>query len=136
LLPLPSVAAAVDGSPSPALDQVERELTERIETLIGQLGNKNYAARERAQAELVRFGLAAFDLLLDAEENDDIEIALRARYLIHSMQIAWTREGDSPEVKSALRGYERKNATERQSSIDRLATLGDFVGLEGLSRIV
>jgi len=107
----------------------------RIQKLIGLLGDENYATRERAQAELARLGLAAFDALLEAQEHDDVEVALRARYLVRGMDVGWVREDDPPEVKAILRGYEAADAEHRRSILDRLAMEEAQLGTEALCRL-
>lgn len=109
--------------------------TAQIQNLIAQLGADRFATREKAQAELARLGLAAFDALIDAQESDDVEVALRARYLVRGMNIGWVREDDPPEVKAILRGYEAADAEHRRSILDRLAMEDDFLGTEALCRI-
>ncbi len=106
-----------------------------IEQLIRQLGSPAYASREKAQAALERLGLDAFDALNEAQNDDDIEVALRARYLVRSMQVNWSREDDSPVVKQLLRGYGNKPESERRSLMEQLALLGRD-GLVPLCRLV
>jgi tetratricopeptide (TPR) repeat protein len=106
-----------------------------IAELIRQLGAPAYASREKAQAALERLGLEAFDALNDAQNDDDIEIALRARYLVRSMQVNWSRDDDSPVVKQLLRGYGNKPDSERRSLMEQLALLGQD-GLAPLCRLV
>jgi tetratricopeptide (TPR) repeat protein len=109
--------------------------TARIQKLIAQLGDKNYSTREKAQAELARLGLAAFDALLDAQESDNVEVALRSRYLVRGMNIGWVREDDPPEVKAILRGYEAADNDHRRSILDRLSMEDNYIGVEALCRL-
>ena len=44
----------------------------KVDRLITQLGDSQYANRVRAQEELKQLGLAAFDALHRAQEHDDI----------------------------------------------------------------
>ena len=103
--------------------------------LIRKLGHESYATREKAQAELSRMGLAAFDALLEAQDDDDIEVAMRATYLVRGMKIGWVREDDPPEVKAILRGYEAAGVEHRRSILDRLALEDAYVGTEALCRL-
>jgi tetratricopeptide (TPR) repeat protein len=112
------------------------ELETRIATLIQQLGAGEYATRERAQAELRRLRLDAFDALNEAQFNDDIEIAMSARYLVRSMQVTWVSEDDAPEVKQLLRGYGDRPESERRGLVDQLALLGADQALRPLCRLV
>ncbi|HUY36720.1 MAG TPA: tetratricopeptide repeat protein [Pirellulales bacterium] len=108
----------------------------RIARLIEQLGDGDYFVRERAQQELVQIGFEAFDALSAAEDHDDVEVAARAKYLVRTMRIDWTAEGDPAEVKSLLLTYPSANETARLELIKRLAALPDDKGLLVLCRIV
>lgn len=115
-------------------DQDQRQ--QQIAALIEQLGANDYFQRQRAQQELAAIGFEAFDALSEAENHEDIEISLRARYLVRLMQVAWVVEGDPPEVKSLLEDYESKSEPERIALIKRLAGLEDNDGLAVLCRMV
>ena len=78
----------------------------RIRQLVQQLGDTDYNVRQRAQDDLAKLGFAAFDLLSEAAESEDLEIATRAKYLLHLMRVQWTREDDPPAVKALLDGYD------------------------------
>lgn len=118
-----------------AVDERAAQVDARIQKLIDQLGSRHYATRERAQAELASLGLAAFDALLEAQHNDNVEIALRARYLVRGMDIGWVREDDPPEIKSILRGYEQAGIEQRRSIMDRLALEENAAAVEALCRL-
>lgn len=122
----PETAASND--PSQALDA-------RIRKLIEQLGDPQYATRERAQGELKRLGLTAFDALYEAQNHDDIEISLRAQYLVRSLTVDWANEDDPVEVKRILRGYSDKKEKQRKTLMDQLARLPDWMGAEALARL-
>ena len=91
-------------------DMVDR----RIAQLIEQLGDKQFAARQRAQQELVKLGFDAFDALADAEASDDPEIAMQAGYLVRLIRAEWTREGDPRPVQQILKDYEQRQAAYEQ----------------------
>lgn len=129
------VASAASRAAADQRESSADKLNARIDELIEQLGAKSYATREKAQAELARLGLVAFDALLEAENHDNIEIALRARYLARGMNIVWVREDDPPEVKAILRGYEAADAEHRRSILDRLAMEDRYLGTEALCRL-
>lgn len=112
------------------------ELDRQIQQLISQLGSPQYFRRERAQAELERLGGVAFDAIRDAQFSDDIEIALRAKYLVRRLQVRWYDEHDPPEVRRVLRSYGEQPVPERRSRMDRLAALDDQQGLIPLCRLV
>ncbi|MCL4206910.1 MAG: tetratricopeptide repeat protein [Pirellulaceae bacterium] len=125
---------AADADRTPA-SGIERDAAD-VKRLIGDLGSREFALRERAQAELQRLGLAAFDALHDAQESDDIEIAIRSRYLLRSLDLRWAREDDPLPVKEILRGYGNKSASERRNLLEQLGALGDGQGIGALCRIV
>jgi hypothetical protein len=131
----PSAASPAATQPPPAAQPLAADLDARINELIQQLGAAEYATRERAQEELRRLRLDAFDALNEAQLNDDIEIALTARYLVNSMQVNWSSEDDSPEVKQLLRGYGSRNEADRRSALDQLAARGAEQGIRPLCRL-
>ena len=128
------IANTLSAADRPQIDENHEEAA-RIEMLIQQLGHERYATREKAQAELARLGLAAFDALLTAQESDDVEISLRARYLVRGMNVGWVREDDPQEVKAILRGYEAAGVEHRRSILDRLAMEEGYIGTEALCRL-
>ena len=119
----------------PTDKKVTDALEARMNGLIRQLGDDDFATRERAQAELARFGLEAFDVLCEARQSDDIEIRLRARYLLQSMKVNWALDTDPPNVKKILANYSSQGDAERATRMDRLAKLEDGAGLTALCRL-
>lgn len=128
----PADGRPADSRPAAGADQRQQH----IQSLIEQLGADDYFARQRAQQELAALGFEAFDALTEAENHEDIEIGLRARYLVRLMNVAWVVESDPPEVKSLLEDYESKSEPERIALIKRLAALEDDDGLAVLCRMV
>jgi tetratricopeptide (TPR) repeat protein len=119
----------------PGADSAAR--SKRIETLIAQLGNDDYFARERAQQELAEIGFEAFDALSEAaDNNDDIEIKRRAAYLVRMMRLASVVDSDPPEIKALLGDYENRSEPERIALIKQVAALADDKGLAVLCRLV
>lgn len=108
----------------------------RVSELIEQLGSTHYATRERAAAELSQLGLEAFDALHDAQQHQDIEVAERARYLINSMKVVWSRPTDSADVKRLLKDYSQQPLNDRRTRIGQLARLDGVEGLDALCRLV
>jgi tetratricopeptide (TPR) repeat protein len=109
---------------------------QRTAALINQLGDPQYAVRQQAQEELAKLGPEAFDVLVAAEENDDLEIAARARYLVHLIRIDWIHETDSPLVKEALTDYDSKNLRERRAVMLRLVEMPRSEALAPLCRLI
>jgi len=113
----------------------QQQLQARLAELIEQLGSPQFAVREKAHEQLRGLGLAAFDALLDAQQDKDIEIALRARYLLRGMPIQWVRETDPAAVQSMLRDYGQLGRDERLNRMQLLAGLENSQGIEALCRI-
>jgi len=107
-----------------------------IEELIRRLGSDSFTEREQAQAQLAQFGFAAFDALLVAEQDNDIEIAARARYLVRLMQVQWVHEGDSPTVRRMLERYDALDESDRLKLIRQLSQLPGGEGVVPLCRLV
>jgi tetratricopeptide (TPR) repeat protein len=109
---------------------------QRVAQLIERLGADDFAAREKAQSELAQLGLEAYDALFQAQSHHDPEIALRARYLVRSMNVRWFSQGDPPKVVALLKDYSGDlPEAERRSRIDRLAALEQGMGLVPLVRL-
>ena len=107
-----------------------------VAALIRQLGDEQYSLRQQAQEELARLGADAFDALVAAEQNDDIEIASRAAYLVHLIRIDWVHDSDSPQVKELLRDYENLPEDGRRECMQRLTEIGSDTGLGPLCRLI
>ncbi len=106
-----------------------------IAQLISQLGDDQYLTRRRAELQLLELGADAFDWLQAAGNHPDLEIATRARYLLHRIHIEWARQGDSDKVQAIFDRYEGLSYAERQVRIDQLAALDARQGLGALCRI-
>ncbi len=108
---------------------------QRVRQLVEQLGAHEYATREKAQAELSQMGLLALEVLIDAQQHDDIEIAIRARQLVKSMPIRWDAKQDAPKVSRLMNRYGSRDLAERGQVIKQLADLPERMGLVALCRI-
>jgi Flp pilus assembly protein TadD len=129
LLPGHGLVAA-DLKPSP-LDP----RSDRVARWIEDLGHPAFAVRERAEADLLAQGFAAFDALSVAEESADLEISQRARFLLRSMTAHWVRESDPPAVHKILDEYEQKSDQQRADAMERLALMPDDAGVSALCRL-
>ena len=109
--------------------------SQRIEKMIRQLGSSQFAARERAEAELAELGLAALDALNQAQFDDDVEIAIRASRLIRSIQVTWTSSEDPKQVRQLLTGYGKLPYSDRRRAIDNLALVPSGGALPAISRL-
>lgn len=108
----------------------------RIQQLIAQLGSDDYAVRQRAQEELVKFGFDAYEELSEAANHPDLEVASRARYLLRLIRVQWTAENDPPAVKKILQDYGMHSPEIRLRKIAMLARLLKGAGLPALCRLV
>ena len=95
-LSAPEVFAARDGATD------NQRPKSAVRQLIADLGSEPYAARRRAEEQLLRLGPEAFDELKLAENNSDLEIAERVRYIVQRMRVQWIHPEDAPEVRRAL----------------------------------
>lgn len=130
---------AISGSGGPAKSQNvsenSAEATEHIRRLIRQLGDSQYSARRAAGAKLRQIGAEAFDLLHEATNDTDPEVAASAQYLLRQITVRWVQNDDSPAVRSLLRDYDRQADSVRLRRIGELAALGNGDGIAGLCRI-
>lgn len=131
-----AIAAGATGAERRAALEEPGQLEARIAELIEQLGSQQYARRELAQERLRKLGLVAFDALLDASHHDDVEIALRARYLVRSMPVQWSVPEDTQPVRSILRNYSQASREERRNRMQQLAALPEEAGILALCRLM
>ena len=138
----PATSASLARAPEALAPQIERESAaaaraKKIESLIVQLGADDFFVRERAQQELADIGYEAFDALSEvADHYDDIEIKLRAGYLVRMMRLASVVDSDPPEIKELLGNYENLSEAERIALIKQVAAQPDEKGLPVLCRLV
>lgn len=114
----------------------EDQADERLAKLIQQLGNPQYAQRQRAQDEIIKLGFAAFDALSAAEDHEDPEIATRAHYLVNLIDIKWAHEGDSAPIKAVLANYDGLSAEKRMFLMRHILKLPQDDGLGVLCRLI
>ncbi|MFO0901843.1 MAG: hypothetical protein U0939_02515 [Pirellulales bacterium] len=107
----------------------------RIQKLILELGSDQFPIRTRAQAELERIGVPAFDALDEAKDHDDVEVALRVRYLLRMLSANWAQDDDPPEVKAVLKAYGEQVDAERRTRMERLAAYNHVHAISALSRL-
>jgi tetratricopeptide (TPR) repeat protein len=106
-----------------------------IEALVERLGSQQYREREAAAAALAAAGPDAIDpLLAAAEQSDDLEIAMRARWLVDVLPLV-SRE-DPAEVSSLLAAYRTQSVSDRLKTMHRLLRLDEDIGIEPLARLV
>ena len=106
-----------------------------IERLVTELGNPDYAVRETASDRLASLGHDAADALLTAAEvSDDLELALRARWLADPGSPL--RDSDPAEVRRLLEDLAKAVGSERIRIMHQLLRLPDDAGIEPLARLV
>jgi len=127
-----AIAALAAG---PAVAVPEQAGAASIEALIDCLGDADYNRRESAAAALKALGPAAVDALLAAAEtNDDLEVALRARWLVDAIPLQLPH--DPPEVVALLERFKRRDFAERVQAMHRLLRVDGDAGIEPLARVV
>lgn len=103
--------------------ETTQENTAVIERLVRQLGNDKYVLREQAQEELTRIGAPSLDALTSALVSDDVEVVIRARYLLTAITVDWARDTDSAQLRGLLKDYGKKKETQRLAIIDKLGRI-------------
>lgn len=107
----------------------------RIARLIRELAADQFIVRERAQAELEGIGVAAFDALDDVRDSEDVELAMRVRYLLRVQTAAWIQDDDPPEVRGVLMRYGEQSEVDRRTQMERLVAYGNSRALAALCRL-
>jgi len=132
--PLVGEGALAGEGASVAEDAANDKLNE-IRQLIAQLGDEQYLQRQLAETKLLQMGVDAFAELQAAETHSDLEIAIRAKYIVNQIQIEWARPTDSAVVRSIMARFGELPQVSRLSKIAQLSRL-DEQGLGALCRIV
>jgi tetratricopeptide (TPR) repeat protein len=136
LFGMPAAGRAAESPSTPASPAASEQTEKKIAQLIAQLGDKEYAVRQRAQDELVKFGFSAYEALNAASNHADFEIASRARYLLRLIRSQWASDNDPAEAKKLLEGYELLEIDERARRIARLVRLPNCGGTPVLCRLI
>ncbi|MFM8538152.1 MAG: hypothetical protein ACKOES_08810, partial [Planctomycetaceae bacterium] len=112
LVTLVTGAAGVGAAPV-----AEHAAPDVIAELVGQLGAGDYAVREIAAARIVELGGPAADARLTAAETStDLEVALRARWLVEAMPATLGAADDAPAAAALI---DRFQAARRDSDMLR-----------------
>jgi Flp pilus assembly protein TadD len=130
-----SVAIATARAATRGESRPNRVSQSAIEQLIAQLGDEEYAVRRRAEEQLLKLGLQAFDALQAAEDHDDLEIAERVQFIVQQMAIDWVQTDDPGDVRRLLTRYGDLSEANRGDRVRQLAELDDRAGLGALCRI-
>ena len=127
---LPITAQAITTS---AGDDVTNQ--QKITALITALGDSDYATRESATQQLRTVADHAIDQLLDAaNQSKDLEIALRAQWILETVSL--TGPDDPPEVKDLLNNFSNRSLSQQISALSRLVRLENNVGVQPLARLI
>jgi len=106
-----------------------------VVALISQLGDERPAVRDLASERLTELGgLAADELIRAAESNGDLEVALRARWLVDRLPLV--ADSDPPRVVAILERLPRLGMAERLRQMHVLLRLDGDSGIEPLARLV
>ncbi|MEI6240468.1 MAG: hypothetical protein WCR51_08760 [Planctomycetia bacterium] len=136
LLRLPSVAFATLACLAFTTPRgtADTGVQDTLAALIASLGDDDYHRRETAAAELKALGPTAIDALLAAAETSgDLEVALRARWLVET--IPFEMPHDPPEVVKLLSRFKRRDFDDRVQAMHRLLRVDDDAGIEPLARV-
>ena len=106
-----------------------------IQELIEKLGDPDYRVRESAERELLRWGVEAYEPLLEALAHPDPEVASRARYLLRIIPTRIDAAEDSADVREMLGYYESGSPEVRQSILRILASMAKGEGWPALARL-
>jgi hypothetical protein len=93
-------------------DRADQADHKAIAKWISQLGDRNFAVREKASDNLWRAGSAAVSLLRQAARSDNAEVAARARYLLD--RIRYDVPPDTPLDLAKLVGEYRSGDVNQQ----------------------
>ena len=113
-----------------------REIQARVQELIRRLGADSFVERESAQQQLTDLGLNAFDALADAQDDPDLEIAERARYILSRLRVSWANEEENEAVRRLLKDFDARTTEERFERLRQLARFAAAESAMALTRIV
>jgi tetratricopeptide (TPR) repeat protein len=123
-LPVGAVSAAPLAQPPTAVD-----------VLVVDLGSPEYAVRESAALQLLALGATATDALLTAAETSrDLEVALRARWIVEMLPTTLDDPDDPPVVAKLVDRLDDGSVPERARVLLRLLRLDDDAGIEAVAR--
>lgn len=110
--------------------------TDNVQELITQLGDDDYLLRQRAENRLLKRGVEVFVELQAASNHADLEIGIRAKYLLSKIKVEWTRSTDTAQVRAIMSRYGQLSFEDRRMKIAELAKLEPEQGFGALCRIV
>jgi tetratricopeptide (TPR) repeat protein len=114
VLTLPALAPAAPATP-PAADQIDR--------WVEQLGDNDFATRQKASQHLWEAGKAAEAALERAGKSDDLEVRRRAAEILEKFR--WGIYPDTPkEVVTQIERYQSGTQQTKQEAVRKLFDLG------------
>ncbi len=131
-----AILIVVLGIPSAPAGEAPSASPEQLRQLVQRLGHPEYAIRQHAEEELGRLGFRAFEVLEEAAESPDLEVARRAQMLLRELRQHYEQPDDPPAVKNLLTGYDALSTRERLQRIRELARQPDGSGVPALCRLV
>lgn len=126
---------AQDASVRPADRPSRSQATQEAHRWVELLGSESFAQRQEAHRVLLAMRHDAYDVLLEASKDSNVEIRLAAQSLLEHLQIQWTRSTDSEEVAKLLKGYGDRPSDERWVWIQRLSKVHSISGRVALARV-
>jgi len=109
--------------------------TGEIQLLIDQLGDEQYLQRQLAETRLIERGAEAFTGLQAALHHPDLEIVVRAKYILNQISIEWARPTDPAVVQSIMARYGELAQASRLAKVAQLARLENEQGFGPLCRV-
>ena len=125
------VSAAVENIPSTTRPTVTADT---VQDLIRELGAEEFAARERAQSELSRLGLTAFESLEEAYDHEDFEIRMRVRRLLDEVRGPLMLDLGIKGLEDLFSGYTELDEEKRAEQIETLGMIEPVDALPILTR--
>ncbi|MDA7950766.1 MAG: hypothetical protein MPJ24_04685 [Pirellulaceae bacterium] len=121
---------------SKQLKEAQEKERKRLEKLIQDLGHKQFVVREAAESELHRAGILAFDLLQQSKHHENVEIALRSRYLLKNMTVQWIKPYDPVFLKELLSNCKEQSVDNRLARLDRIRETSPEIAIEAFCRVL
>ncbi len=105
-----------------------------VHQLIINLGAEEFGIRERAQAELSKLGLIAFESLEEVRDHDDFEIRVRVRRLLDALRGPLILAPDMTRLQMLLSNYTELDEEDRGKKIEEVGQYDPQDALPVLTR--
>jgi hypothetical protein len=128
----PSAAPEEAPAPTPAAEEtVDPSVAAR--QLVLELANEAYRAREEATKQLWDLGESGIEALEEGTENEDPEVAYRARILLQRIRTGIT-PATPPEIVELVQRYFRSDVTGKKVVFQKLSEFKAFLQMLRLYR--